>query len=412
MPFTQQGNFTFLHSNQPDNLSSIMSASQIKASFDSQANELKTTLNKLIVDLGSVTANNSGAENIGIEPISGVTGANVQDGMQSLKTLIDGKVGTTGGTVSGALTVTGILQSSNSLRADVTTAGQTTLVLKNSTDDSYLRVFTTAGNNYLSSSNYGSTASKNLLITGYSGNNMAKLTAMADNLTVSGSGGGASLTVTQTVNLSQLLFVADSPENVITSQQSDGVNPRNLRISGVGGNNIPTVTIKADNTIHTGAMQSGQLVVTDTAPTLNVISTTNDGKVRVNFTGASNWIQSGVNSTSAAKNLTISGMNASTMANVDILATQVKISGQVVATGIQSGMVTITPVANTPTSAHVTFSPAYSTAPIVLCTAVSGVPGTQVTGFAVSNITTTGCDIYVTRTNTNSTSVNWLSIGS
>jgi hypothetical protein len=428
MAFTQQGTFTFLHSNQPDNLSSIMSAAQIKSSFDSQATELKATLNKLIVDLGSTAVGNSGAENIGTETITGVTGTNVQDQLASLKTLIDGKVGLTGGTVTGGLTVTGILLSNNSVRADVTTAGQTTLVLKNSADDSYVRVFTTAGNNYLASSNYGSTASKNLLITGYSGNNMAKLSLLADDVTTAGTitaGGNISeggkplntkyLMVDGTNNYTgQTLTLRSSTPSILFNDQNAGggncaINCNNIALSfRIGADNSANEIL---NVGQTAVTVNQQLVINQTTPLLMKMAT-NDGQVRITSTSANNWIQSGTMA-NAPKNLTISGMNASTMTNVDILSNTVKISGNQVPTfaNIQSGSVTITPVANTPTSGHVNFSPAYTTAPIVVATGVSAVPGTQVTGVAVTNITTTGCDIYVTRTNTNSTSINWVAVG-
>jgi hypothetical protein len=410
MAFTQQPDFQFKHVNQPDNLSSIMSADQIKTSFDSQAQELRTTLNKLITDLGS----SIGAINIGLSPISGLTGTDIQTVLGSINTKFASYLPLTGGTVSG------ILQSSNSIRADSNVAGQTTLVLKNSVDDSYLRFFTTAGNNYLASSNYASTISKNLLITGYSGNNMAKLTVMADNFTAVGtstfnnamtisygSGQGAQLFINQSSNNSQIKMTADLPECSIASGTIDGTGSRSMRICDTFGTNIPTLFINANLTTLTGDLSlTGQVTINNNTG-FYMKSTANDGQIRFTTTGAVNWLQSGTMA-SAAKNFTLSGMNGTTMSNVDILATQMKVNGSIVSTGVQNGSVTITPVANTPTSAHVTFSPAYANAPTVICTAVSGVPGTQVTGFSVSNITTTGCDIYVTRTNTNATTINWV----
>lgn len=78
---------------------------------------------------------------------------------------------------------------------------------------------------------------------------------------------------------------------------------------------------------------------------------------------------------------------------------------------IQWGNVTITPVANTPTSAAIKFGVAYTDAPAVFTTAYTTVPGTSVLGDGTANITTTGFDAYVTRTNTTNTSVMWLAIG-
>lgn len=75
------------------------------------------------------------------------------------------------------------------------------------------------------------------------------------------------------------------------------------------------------------------------------------------------------------------------------------------------GSTTITPsAANTPTKKSITFSPAFKSTPNVVVTAQTTVPGTVVTGVGVSNISTTGCDIYVTRTNTTSTVVQWIAM--
>ena len=78
---------------------------------------------------------------------------------------------------------------------------------------------------------------------------------------------------------------------------------------------------------------------------------------------------------------------------------------------LQWGNVTITPVTNTPTAKAVTFSVAYTDAPVVMVTAYTTVPGTSVTGSAAANITTTGFDAYVTRTGTTNTGVMWFAIG-
>lgn len=78
---------------------------------------------------------------------------------------------------------------------------------------------------------------------------------------------------------------------------------------------------------------------------------------------------------------------------------------------IQWGVETITPVANTATGKAVTFPVAYTSVPMVLTTALTTVPGTSVTGNAAADITVTGFDAYVTRTNTTNTSVGWIAIG-
>lgn len=86
------GNFTFSHINQQDDLYKTKTASEIKAALDSQSNELKVVLNNLIDSLQSQVADNSGAENIGIQSITGVTGANVQSALEDLRLQINAAV--------------------------------------------------------------------------------------------------------------------------------------------------------------------------------------------------------------------------------------------------------------------------------------------------------------------------------
>lgn len=84
-----------------------------------------------------------------------------------------------------------------------------------------------------------------------------------------------------------------------------------------------------------------------------------------------------------------------------------RIGGLVIQWGIES----ITPVANTPTSSAVTFQQAYAENPTVIVSMASTVPYTTVRAVSAANITTSGFDAYVTRTNTTVTSVMWLAIG-
>lgn len=78
---------------------------------------------------------------------------------------------------------------------------------------------------------------------------------------------------------------------------------------------------------------------------------------------------------------------------------------------VQRGSVLITPsAANTPTGKAVTFDESFSAAPTVTATARSVVPGTQVTGVGVTGESTTGVTVYLTRTNTNQTSVGWIAV--
>ncbi len=66
----------------------------------------------------------------------------------------------------------------------------------------------------------------------------------------------------------------------------------------------------------------------------------------------------------------------------------------------ETGFVSITPVANTPTSASVTFKRTYKKIPTVVLSVASSVPGTQVLGYGQTGISTTGFNAVVTRTNT------------
>lgn len=78
---------------------------------------------------------------------------------------------------------------------------------------------------------------------------------------------------------------------------------------------------------------------------------------------------------------------------------------------LESGWVTITPTANVPTGAFVTFKKHYNKKPVVLVTASSGVIGTQVLGASINGITNDGVNIVVTRTNTTPTTVYYYVFG-
>lgn len=92
---------------------------------------------------------------------------------------------------------------------------------------------------------------------------------------------------------------------------------------------------------------------------------------------------------------------------------QTRLAAQVAAAPvIATGTVSIVPTAaNTPTYADVSFPAGrFTAAPVVQVTASTGAPGTLVTGVGVVDVTTTGCRIYLTRTNTSSTGVYWTAI--
>ena len=79
---------------------------------------------------------------------------------------------------------------------------------------------------------------------------------------------------------------------------------------------------------------------------------------------------------------------------------------------IQWGTIGITPsAANAPTSTNITFPQTYSNPPTVMLAIDSAVPGSQVTGFSHTGITNTGATLYLTRTNTTATTIDWIAIG-
>ncbi|MGG4039890.1 beta strand repeat-containing protein [Heyndrickxia ginsengihumi] len=78
---------------------------------------------------------------------------------------------------------------------------------------------------------------------------------------------------------------------------------------------------------------------------------------------------------------------------------------------IANGYVVITPSSgNTPTYKTVSFGKTFPVVPNVVVTPNSTVPGTTVTGWGVTDVTTTGCKIWVTRTNTTDTGLHWVAV--
>jgi hypothetical protein len=76
-----------------------------------------------------------------------------------------------------------------------------------------------------------------------------------------------------------------------------------------------------------------------------------------------------------------------------------------------AGSVSITPVANTPTSAAITFPAGrFTVPPIVTVTASSTVPGSNVMEVSAASVTATGALIYIYRTNISNTTVYWSAV--
>lgn len=78
---------------------------------------------------------------------------------------------------------------------------------------------------------------------------------------------------------------------------------------------------------------------------------------------------------------------------------------------IQWGMLSITPVANTPTMATITFPITYDESPSLKLSSYTTVIGTSVLGYSHGAVRENNADIYVTRTNTGSTAIRWIAIG-
>ena len=81
--------FTFKHTEQADNISGVYTAAQIKTYYDSRGVELRTFINALVGILNSVADSSSGADNIAMTAVSGLSGATVQAIIESLKTYTD-----------------------------------------------------------------------------------------------------------------------------------------------------------------------------------------------------------------------------------------------------------------------------------------------------------------------------------
>jgi len=108
MAFEKMGTFSFNHINQPDELN--LPADDTKAKFDSRANELKIALNKVVDLLNATTDGASGADNVGMTPISGLGAAsNVQAVVEALITRLNATTdGASGADLIGATGVTGL----------------------------------------------------------------------------------------------------------------------------------------------------------------------------------------------------------------------------------------------------------------------------------------------------------------
>ena len=101
---------------------------------------------------------------------------------------------------------------------------------------------------------------------------------------------------------------------------------------------------------------------------------------------------------------------------LDIRPKQVSIRGETTIQGfrvpeVQRGSVDITPsAANTPTSKIIAYPKAFSDVPIIVTNPLTSVPGTTILGVSANGISTTQASIYLTRTNTVTTTIYWLAV--
>jgi hypothetical protein len=85
MAFEKLNSFTKDVSDLSDKPS--LNPSELKAQFDAAPDEVRQYLNKLIDALKKTTVGDSGAKNIGVSPISGVTGNDIQTVLGNLTTI-------------------------------------------------------------------------------------------------------------------------------------------------------------------------------------------------------------------------------------------------------------------------------------------------------------------------------------
>ncbi|AIW03701.1 tail fiber protein [Bacillus phage Pookie] len=68
-----------------------MSSAELKNYFDSSPDEIKTAFNALVDALSSKTAGSSGASQIGVETVSGLSGTDIQAVLKGMKVVVDKK---------------------------------------------------------------------------------------------------------------------------------------------------------------------------------------------------------------------------------------------------------------------------------------------------------------------------------
>jgi hypothetical protein len=109
MSLTKQGNFTFSHASQQNDLYNVYSATQIKQHFDSRADELKTTINAIIDQLQAITDGDSGADNVKATAVLDLTGSTVQALIESIRDTLKATTdGASGADFVNSTSITGV----------------------------------------------------------------------------------------------------------------------------------------------------------------------------------------------------------------------------------------------------------------------------------------------------------------
>lgn len=129
------------------------------------------------------------------------------------------------------------------------------------------------------------------------------------------------------------------------------------------------------------------------------VTTTKPGKIQINSNDIFNIFSLKDGNGDIVFNLNLNGLSGK---NVTV--------DNIVAGNMDCGSELIEPTANAVTSVDVVFNKTFSSPPQVVVTPVTGGPFTYVKGCSVSNITTTGFKINLYRTDTTTTSVNWIAM--
>lgn len=172
----------------------------------------------------------------------------------------------------------------------------------------------------------------------------------------------------------------------------------------IRGSNVETT-----QNMLVGSDGSGSLTVNGTVTAAGQINA-NGGVVStfVNTTGDVNVGTDGSGNLDVDGTLAVSGTAALGATTVN---GNMNVTGTLSAQNIVTGTVNITPTPNTPTAASVSFGTTLPAPVRAFVTILSAVPGSTVITASIDNVTQTGMQIYIYRTNATQTTVHWMAIG-